>query len=67
MDFKFYIEQKPRCEQGRMMGSNILKKDHWRTGYLYILKVSLSKLLNNFRENNLSVLWMERVDASFPK
>jgi hypothetical protein len=58
MDFKFYREQKPRCEQVRM-DSNILKKDHWRTGYLYILKVSLSKYLDNFRENNLSVLWME--------
>jgi hypothetical protein len=67
MDFKFYTEQKPKCEQGRVMDSSILYKYHWRTEYLCILKVSLSKLLNNFRENNLSVLWMERVDASFPK
>jgi hypothetical protein len=64
---KFYVKQKLRCKQGRMMDSNILKKDHWRTGYLYILKLSLSKLLNNSRENNVSVPCMDRMDASFLK
>jgi hypothetical protein len=52
---KFYVKHKPRCEQGRMMDSNILKKEHWRIGHLYIFKASLPILFNSLRENTVSV------------
>jgi hypothetical protein len=64
---KFYVKHKPGCEQSRMMDSNILKKEHWRIGYLYILKVSLSRLFNSFRENTVSVPWIEKVETFIPK
>jgi hypothetical protein len=50
--FNLGIKQKPRCGKDGMMDSS--KEDHWRQEYLYILKASLSTLLNSFKENNKS-------------
>jgi hypothetical protein len=65
MDFKFYREQKPRCEQVRM-DSNILKKDHWRTGYYTFSKYHSPNILT-ILEKIICQFCGWKVDASFPK